>query len=326
VVRAGRDADAAGFIALIGACWAEYPGVVLDVDAELPEVRALATHMAARGGALWTAEAGGIVVGMVATYPAKDAWHVSRLYVDAGQRGTGLGHDLLRRAEDHARAAGATRMALWSDVLFTRAHAFYEKHGYLRRGGLRALHDLSNTIEAGFAKPLAGLVVETLDIAAAESAERGLATILQDCVHGGASVSFVAPLPRDRALAFWRTVTRAVGEGKTLLFAAWRDGTLAGTVQLALDMPNNQRHRADLRKLLVSPCVRRAGVARALVAAAEAAASRSGLELLVLDTEADSAGEALYRALGWTEAGFVPGYSRDEHGTDQAMRLFYKRP
>ncbi len=216
-------------------------------------------------------------------------------------------------------------MSLWSDVLFTRAHAFYEKHGYLRRGGLRALADLSDTIEAGFAKPLSGLVVETLDVAAAESAERVLADILTHCVDGGASVSFHRPLAFDRARAFFHAVTRAVGEGRAVLLAAWLDGVLVGTVQLALDMPDNQRHRADLRKLLVEPVARRHGVARALMGAAEAAAVDAGRTLLVLDTEAGSGADALYRRLGWTEAGTIPGFSLDEAGREQATRFFFKR-
>ena len=69
-IRPGRDADADGFIALIGACWAEYPGIVLDVDGEMPELRALAAYYTGKGGALWAAEADGRVVGMVATAPA----------------------------------------------------------------------------------------------------------------------------------------------------------------------------------------------------------------------------------------------------------------
>ena len=32
----------------------------------------------------------------------------------------------------------------------------------------------------------------------------GLAGVLIDCVEGGASVSFMHPLTRDRAVAFWR--------------------------------------------------------------------------------------------------------------------------
>jgi GNAT superfamily N-acetyltransferase len=324
VIRPGRDADADAYIALIGACWGEYPGVVVAVEAEVPEIRALATYMADHGGALWTAEVDGALVGMVATYPADDGWTLSRLYVDARQRGTGLAQDLLHRAETHARGQGATRMVLWSDVLFTRAHAFYEKRGYVRRGGLRALQDLSNTIEAGFAKPLAGLVVEELDIAAAESAERALATILRDCVADGASVSFLAPLAQDKARAYWHGVTKAVGLGHTRLFAAWLDGVLAGTVQLGLDMPENQPHRADLCKLLVAPASRRQGVAGALMQAAEDASRRAGRSLLVLDTQAGGAADQLYRRLGWTEAGTIPGYALDTTGTPHATRFFFK--
>ena len=323
-IRPGRDDDAAGFIALISACWGEYPGVVCDVDAELPEIRAFATYVAGLGGGLRTAEHCGMVVGMIATYPYPEHWVLSRLYVDAAQRGTGLGQALLRLAEDHARAAGATRMALWSDVLFTRAHAFYEKHGYVRHGGLRALHDLSNTIEAGFAKPLAGLVVDRLDVAAAESAERALATILQACVADGASVSFLPPLARETARATWRGVTRAVGQGEVRLFVAWWNGALAGSVQLGLDMPQNQPHRADIRKLLVSPTLRRRGVARALMHAAESDAAAAGRRLLVLDTRVGDAAEQLYRQLGWSEAGTIPGYALDEHGQPHATRFFYK--
>ena len=33
-------------------------------------------------------------------------------------------------ATEHARAAGAAELKLWSDTRFTRAHAFYERAGY----------------------------------------------------------------------------------------------------------------------------------------------------------------------------------------------------
>ncbi|WP_158745089.1 GNAT family N-acetyltransferase [Acidisphaera sp. L21] len=323
-IRAGRDDDADGYIALIGDCWREYPGVVVEVEAEVPEIRTLATFMADHGGALWTAERSGRVVGMTASYPGDDGWVLSRVYLDATQRGTGVGQSLLRLAEDHARAAGAARMSLWSDVLFTRAHSFYEKHGYVRRGGLRALNDLSNTIEAGFTKPLAGLVVEELDMAAAESAERALSTILRDCVQEGASIGFLLPLAREPAMAFWRRVTKAVGQGETRLFAAWWDGELAGTVQLGLDMPQNQPHRGDIKKLLVSPAIRRRGIARVLMRAAEAAAVQAGRRLLVLDTLAEAPSATLYRNLGWSPAGVIPGYALDETGQAHGTEIFYK--
>ena len=38
----------------------------------------------------------------------------------------------------------------------------------------------------------------------------GLADVLIDCVEGGASVSFMHPLARERAVAFWRRVGQGV--------------------------------------------------------------------------------------------------------------------
>jgi GNAT superfamily N-acetyltransferase len=155
VLQAGRDDDAAGFIALIGSCWAEYPGCVMDVDGEVPELRALASYYAEQGGALWAAEADGVVVGMVGTRPLEDgAWEICKMYVLAGHRGGGLAGTLIDTAEAHARAGGATRMKLWTDTRFERAHRFYEKRGYVRHGALRELNDISNSVEYHYVKPL----------------------------------------------------------------------------------------------------------------------------------------------------------------------------
>ena len=136
VLREGRDDDAAGFIALIGDCWAEYPGCILDVDGEERELRALASYFQRHGGALWAAEQAGRVIGMVGARPLAEAggWEICRLYVAAEARGAGLAQPLLDTAETHARASGAERLVLWTDTRFTRAHAFYEKRSYLRQG------------------------------------------------------------------------------------------------------------------------------------------------------------------------------------------------
>ncbi len=158
MIRPGVDADGPGYLRLIAACWEEYEPGPADVRGEIAEIDGLATHYAGRGGALWTAEQDGQVVGMVGTVPAADGWHVARMYVAPGQRGTGLAAALLGAAEEFARAAGAVRMVLWSDVLFLRAHAFYAKHGYVRQGGLRTLGNASRSVEVGFAKLLAGCV------------------------------------------------------------------------------------------------------------------------------------------------------------------------
>ena len=41
-----------------------------------------------------------------------------------------------------------------------------------------------------------------------ETTIEALAGVLIDCVEGGASVSFMLPLTRDRAMAFWRRVAQ----------------------------------------------------------------------------------------------------------------------
>ena len=328
-IRRGNDADADGFIRLIGDAWAEYPNCVLDVDAEVPELRALATHFEKVGGALWAAEADGALVGMVATRPLRDddeAWEIGRMYVAKSARGTGLAHALLNRAEAHAVAQGAKRMILWTDTRFEAAHRFYEKRGYVRAGSIRILDDLSHSLEFRYAKPATGVVVEVLDAAAASSAERRLAEILAACVAAGASVSYLPPLSPETARAFWRGVSADVATGAKVLLGAWCDGQLAGTVQLVLAQQPNAPHRAEVAKVLVDPAFRRRGIGRALIRRAEQTARGTGRSLLVLDTEADGPAERLYRALGWQETGRVPGYALGHDRRPHDTVFFWKKP
>jgi GNAT superfamily N-acetyltransferase len=276
---------------------------------------------------LWAAEAEGRVVGMVGARPlgSDDAWEICRMYVDAAQRGTGLAQRLLDVAEAHARGEGARRLVLWTDTRFDRAHRFYEKRGYVRQGSIRILDDVSKSLEFRYAKPAAGLVVEALDAAAAASAERRLSEILIACVEAGASVSFLPPLSLEKARAFWRKVSSGVAAGERVLLAAWLDGALVGTVQLDLGTPENQPHRADLAKLLVDPAARRRGVGRALMLRAEQAARGVGRRLLVLDASAGGDAEALYRELGWVEAGVIPGFALNADGTPCDTVFFWRR-
>ena len=334
-LRPGRDADVDGLIALIGACWGEYPGIVLDVDGEVPELRALASYFADAGGALWVAEAGGTIVGMIGVRPAAGpdvppgppapvppvpalaTWEICKLYLARAWRGTGLAEALLRQAETHAVAAGAARLLLWSDTRFERAHRFYEKHHYLRAGPIRALHDLSNSLEFGYAKPIAGCV--TLDPAAAASAVRPLAALSAACA-GAAD----RPLPAgEAARVAWQRTAAAVAVGTRRLIVAWADGVLAGTVGLDLATPPEQRHRAEVAGLLVHPAFRRRGLGRALLAHAGQEAAAAGRTLLTAQTP-EGEGAFLLRAEGWTEAGRIPDYSRDAGGTPRAMLFCWR--
>lgn len=327
VIRPGRDSDSAGFIALIGACWGEYPGCVLDVDNEAPELRSLASHVASRGGALWTAELSGAVVGMVATVPLNhdESWEISRMYVAQSHRGTGLASELLRTAERHAREAGARRMILWTDTRFEAAHKFYEKHSFVRAGSIRVLDDRSRSLEFRYAKPITGTIVEMLDPAAAVSAERRLAEVLKACVDDGAVVGFLAPLPIEKARAFWRERGSEVAAAKRVILAAWVDGEIGGCLQLDLDVPENQTHRAEVRQLLVHPEFRRRGVGRELMARIDQAALAHGRRILVLRTWPGGPAETIVRSLGWAFVGVIPGYAIRPTGEPVDEGYWWKR-
>ena len=153
-----------------------------------------------------------------------------------------------------------------------------------------------------------------------------LADILLDCVAGGASVSFMAPLSRERAQAFWRAVAKGVADGQRALLVAEDRVTLQlqGTVQVILEQPENQPHRADIAKMLVHRRARRRGLAAALMRAAEATARAAGKSLLVLDTATGSDAERLYQRMGWTAVGIIPGYALWPDGRSCATTYYYK--
>jgi GNAT superfamily N-acetyltransferase len=150
-----------------------------------------------------------------------------------------------------------------------------------------------------------------------------LAGVLIDCVEGGASVSFMHPLPRERAVAFWRRVAHGVAAGERALLVAEDARGLCGTVQLMLDQPENQPHRADLSKMLVHRRTRRQGLGAALVRAAEATARECGKTLLVLDTASGEA-ERLYERLGWERVGVIPGYALLPQGGLCGTTVYYR--
>lgn len=153
---------------------------------------------------------------------------------------------------------------------------------------------------------------------------RDLADLLVACVEGGASVSFMAPLGREKAEAYWREVAASAARGERVLLAANdHSGAIVGTVQVVWAEPENQPHRGDLAKMLVAPRARRRGVGATLLAAAERAAVARGKTLLVLDT-ADPGAARLYARGGWTFCGEIPDYALWPNGGYCATKLFYK--
>lgn len=151
-----------------------------------------------------------------------------------------------------------------------------------------------------------------------------LAAVLIDCVEGGASVSFMHPLTREKAEAFWAGLADDIAAGRRVLLAAYDAAGLVGTVQIALAQPENQPHRADVAKMLVHRRGRRRGIGGALMRAAEESARAAGKTLLVLDTASDDAAR-IYERLGWTLVGAVPDYALWPRGGLCATRFYYRK-
>lgn len=152
---------------------------------------------------------------------------------------------------------------------------------------------------------------------------QSLAELLIDCVDGGASVSFMHPLSMAKALAFWRGVADSAARGERALLVAEDSSGIVGTVQVVLDQPENQPHRADVAKMLVHRRARRRGLGESLMQNAEQVARECGKTLLVLDTASGDA-ERLYARLGWQRCGVIPGYALFPNGEPCDTTYFYR--
>lgn len=153
-----------------------------------------------------------------------------------------------------------------------------------------------------------------------------LADVLLDCVEGGASVGFMLPLSRAKAVAFWQNVLASADRGERIVLVAEdvESKRIVGTVQVILTMPENQPHRADIAKMQVHRNARRRGIGEALMRGAEAAALEAGRTLLVLDTVTGSDAERLYTRLGWQRCGEIPGYALWPRGGYCSTTVFYR--
>jgi GNAT superfamily N-acetyltransferase len=155
-LRPVRDQDGWDLVALIGACWSEYPGCVMDAHGEYPELLVPASAYAAKNGALWVLDAPAGLMASVGLAPGSSAAviELQKLYVGRPWRRSGLALSLVAHVEGEAANRGAAVVELWSDSRFSDAHRLYEALGYQPSGASRDLHDLSSTVEYHFAKPL----------------------------------------------------------------------------------------------------------------------------------------------------------------------------
>lgn len=182
--------------------------------------------------------------------------------------------------------------------------------------------------QAGTAGTLGAMMsdIQVLDAAAARARLGELAEILADAVNHGASVSFVLPFTLDDATAYWNKVVSAVERRDTILVGAFAANELVGTAQLQLAMPPNQPHRAEVAKVIVHSRARGQGIGRALMLGLERIAIAEKRTLLVLDTVTGSIAEKLYRSIGYTLVGTIPGYALlPDNERLASTSIFYKQ-
>ena len=151
-----------------------------------------------------------------------------------------------------------------------------------------------------------------------------LCDLLIDCVDSGASVSFMLPMTRAKARAFWTGVAASLERGERLLYVVEDAAGIVGTVQVVWAEPENQPHRADVAKMLVHRRARRQGLGTALLRAAEQGARAQGRTLLVLDTMSGGDADRLYAAQGWQRCGEIPNYAQWPAGGLGATTIYFK--
>lgn len=171
------------------------------------------------------------------------------------------------------------------------------------------------------------VTIRVLAASALDGAVEALSRILTDSVAMGAAISFMHPLSRDEAEAFWKaTVRPEVEAGRRVLLVAEEAGQVVGTVQVILAMPPNQPHRCEIAKMAVHPAVRRKGIGCSLMKEALQLARSHGKSLATLDTRTGDAAEPLYAALGFEVAGVVPGFALNPDGRGfHATTYMYRR-
>ena len=140
-LRPYGETDRDAIIALIEQIYGEYGERMWlqDADKDLLDIPA---HYAA--GKFCVLADANTVFGTIAFKPSSerpDAAVLKRIYLHPDLRGAGWADRMLAWACESARACGFTRAEGWSDTRFTRAHAFYRKHGFHSDGTTRTMSD-----------------------------------------------------------------------------------------------------------------------------------------------------------------------------------------
>ena len=154
-LRPACDADAQELFGLLALCFADYPGCFVDPHDDLKDLLRPGQSFPPPGG-FFVIEDGRGRIGACAAldFPEQGVAELHRVYVRPDLQRRGLGRRLSEAMLARAAAAGATRMILYSDTRFAGAHAMYQRLGFARVGGARALGDISGSREYRFERAL----------------------------------------------------------------------------------------------------------------------------------------------------------------------------
>src|SRR5262249_34488711 len=119
---------------------------------------------------------------------------------------------------------------------------------------------------AGTARRIgAAAMIKTLSPRELEASLPTFIELLQETINGGGALGFHAPLAAEDARAYWRALRSELESGSRVLLAAWQNGRIVGSGQLALAPWENATHRATIEKLFVSADMRGRGLGKALI-------------------------------------------------------------
>jgi ribosomal protein S18 acetylase RimI-like enzyme len=146
--------------------------------------------------------------------------------------------------------------------------------------------------------------------------------LLADLVSGGAALGWVEPPSLEEVADLIRDVEAAAGAGDGALRAAYLDRRLVGVGYWLRYLRPTHRPHADLEKVAIAASAQGLGLGRRLTAALVADARLAGIEVLTLDARGDNATAlSLYRSLGFTEYGRLPGFVAVN--ADRYDKVFY---
>lgn len=140
-LRAFRATDKDGIVALIDEIFREYGDKICleRCDADLLEIEKRYEQglfrVLADDEKVW----GTVALKLDSDTPGLA--YLTRLYLDSTLRGSHWAEKMIEWVRQTARERKMQRLAFWSDTRFERAHAFYEKHGFLRDGTVRTMDD-----------------------------------------------------------------------------------------------------------------------------------------------------------------------------------------